>query len=132
MPLTMSNSILSTPRGRLCRQLTMALAALAALFTVASTAQAKTNHRYTSVIQTAPLSTASGYPAPGGTAVVAGTWKTNLYGNGAVVDRVRITGNRRPSRSPSAAPRSASPPSARSRTPLPAQPLYSRTEAKRS
>ena len=93
---TTSHSILSTPRGRRCRQLTMALAALAALSTVASTAQARTNHRYTSVIQTAPLSTASGYPAPGGTAVVAGTWTTNLYGKGAVVDRVRITGNPTP------------------------------------
>ena len=36
------------------------------------------------------------------------------------------------SRSPSVARRSASPPSARSRTPLPAQPLCSRTEAKKS
>ena len=71
----------------------IALAALVALSSVASTAQARTNHRYTSVIQTAPLSTASGYPAPGGTAVVAGTWTTNLYGNGALVDRVRITGH---------------------------------------
>ena len=30
--------------------------------------------------------------------MVAGTWKTNLYGNGAVVDRVRITGNPHPRR----------------------------------
>ena len=37
---TMSNSILSAPRGRRCRQLTMAFAALAALSTVAPTAQA--------------------------------------------------------------------------------------------
>jgi hypothetical protein len=71
---------------------TIALAAVAALAMVASTAQARTNHRYTSVIQTAPLSTAAGYPAPGGTAVIAGTWKTNRYGAGAVIDRVTITG----------------------------------------
>jgi hypothetical protein len=96
MPPTESESIPSTPRGRRCRQLTMAFAALAALFTVASTAEAKTNHRYTSVIQSAPLSTAGGYPAPGGTAVLAGTWKTNLYGNGALVDHVRITGSPTP------------------------------------
>ena len=71
----------------------IALAALVALSSVVSTAQARTNHRYTSVIRTAPLSTAGGYPAPGGTAVVAGTWTTNLYGSGALVDRVRITGH---------------------------------------
>ncbi len=157
---TTSNSILSMPRGRRCRQLSIALAAAAALSTAASTAQAnpyaglanyaagymtngnnvpqggdryqpglagladyargyqaahpsaftakhgrstvastargKTNHHYTSVIQTAPLSTGGGYPAPGGTAVLTGTWRTNLYGNGAVVDHVRITGHPTP------------------------------------
>lgn len=81
-----------------CRRLAVALAAVVVLSIVAPTAQAKKSHRYTSVIQTAPLSTASGYPAPGGTAVIAGTWKTNLYGNGAVVDRVRITGNPTPTK----------------------------------
>lgn len=90
---TKSDSIHEKPRGRRCRQLTMALVALAALSTVASTAQARTNHHYTSTIRTAALSTAGGYPAPGGTAVVAGTWTTNLYGNGALVDRVTITGH---------------------------------------
>ena len=40
MQSTTFNSILAMPRGRRCRQLTMALAALAALSTVASTAQA--------------------------------------------------------------------------------------------
>ena len=48
---TKSNSILSTPRGRRCRQLTIALAALAALATVAPTAQANTNHRSISVVR---------------------------------------------------------------------------------
>jgi hypothetical protein len=154
---TISNPILSMARGRRCRQLTIALAALAAVSTVASTAQAnpyaglanyaagymtngdnvppggnryqpgfagfadyargyqathpaaaaakpatvavastsraRTSHHYTSVIRTAPLSTGNGYPAPGGTAVLAGTWRTNLYGNGAVVDQLRITGH---------------------------------------
>jgi hypothetical protein len=78
------------------RRIILTTGLVAVLSTVASTAQAKTNHRYTSVIQTAPLSTAGGYPAPGGTAVLAGTWKTNLYGNGALVDQVRITGNPAP------------------------------------
>jgi hypothetical protein len=51
----MSNSILSTPSGRRCRQLTMALAAVAALSSVASTAQAKTNHHRTAVTRSAAL-----------------------------------------------------------------------------
>ena len=41
---TTSNSIVSARRGRRCRQLATTLAVLAALSTVASTAQAKTNH----------------------------------------------------------------------------------------
>ena len=74
----------------------LALATLAALAVLGtSTAQAKT-HKYTSVIQTAMLSSAGGYPNPGGTAVLAGTWKTPQYGNGAVVDRVTITGHPTP------------------------------------
>jgi len=48
MQPTSSNSILSTPRRRRCRQLAIAFAALASLSTVASTAQANTNH-HTSV-----------------------------------------------------------------------------------
>jgi len=51
---TTSNSIHSTPRSRRRRQLAMALAALAALSTVASTAQAKTSHRHSSVVRSAP------------------------------------------------------------------------------
>jgi hypothetical protein len=62
----------------------------------ASTAQARTQHRYTSVIQNMALSTAHGYPAVGGTAVLAGTWWTSLFGNGALVDHVTITGNPTP------------------------------------
>ena len=56
MQPTSSNSILSTSRGRRCRQLTMALAALAALATVAPMAQANTNHRSISVVRGGALS----------------------------------------------------------------------------
>jgi hypothetical protein len=60
---------------------------------VASTARGRTNHRYTSVIRSAPVSTAGGYPSPGGTAVLVATWTSSLYGSGALVDRVTITGH---------------------------------------
>ena len=53
---TMSNSILSTSSGRRCRQLTMALAALAVIATVAPTAQANTSHRSISVVRSGALS----------------------------------------------------------------------------
>lgn len=55
-------------------------------------ARAKSDHHYTSVIRNTAISTGAGYPAPGGTAVLAGTWTTDLFGAGAVVDRVKITG----------------------------------------
>ena len=67
-----------------------ALAALAALAVPA--AQAKSQHKYTSVIRSTALTTGAGYPAPGGTAVLAGTWTTDLFGAGAIVDRLTITG----------------------------------------
>jgi hypothetical protein len=53
---TMSNSILSTPSGRRCRQLTMAFAALAALATIAPTAQANTSRQSISVVRSGALS----------------------------------------------------------------------------
>ena len=68
----------------------VALAAVAGL--AASPAQAKSQHHYTSVIRNTAITTGAGYPAPGGTAVLAGTWTTGLFGAGAVVDRVTITG----------------------------------------
>ena len=73
--------------------------ALAAALAVAgtSTAQARTQHHYTSVIQNATLSTANGYPGLGSTAVLAGTWNSSLFGKGALVDHVKITGNPTPS-----------------------------------
>lgn len=74
------------------------LAMVAALACGASTAQAKTQHHYSSIIQNMPLSTSNGYPGVGGTAILAGTWSTNLYGNGALLDYVTITGHPAPSK----------------------------------
>ena len=72
----------------------VALATLVACATFgASTAQARTAHRYTSTIENVALSTGGGYPAPGGSAVLAGSWATSLYGNGALIDHVTITGH---------------------------------------
>jgi hypothetical protein len=73
--------------------------ALLAVLAVAlpSTAQAKTQHHYTSTILNGTLSTADGYPGSGGTAVTAGTWTSDLFGKGALVDHVKIIGNPSPS-----------------------------------
>jgi hypothetical protein len=73
--------------------------ALVAVLAVAlpSTAQAKTQHHYKSTILNGTLSTANGYPGVGGTAVTAGTWNSDLFGKGALVDHVTITGNPAPS-----------------------------------
>jgi hypothetical protein len=70
-----------------------AVAAVAALTAVAAApAQAKSSHAYKSVIESATLSTGNGYPGAGGTAILAGTWATNAFGQGAVVDHITITG----------------------------------------
>lgn len=72
----------------------IALAALGVLSAFgASAAQAKTRttHPYASVIRTTMLSSANGYPAPGGTAVLTGSWNTSLYGHGALIDHVTMT-----------------------------------------
>jgi hypothetical protein len=97
---TPSNSTLSTtPRRSRRGHSSIALAALCVLAAFgAPTAQAKTktNHAYKSVIRTTVLSTANGYPAVGGTAVLLGTWATNSYGHGALIDHVTITGQLTP------------------------------------
>ena len=53
-------------------------------------------HKYKSTISSATLSTANGYPAPGGTALMAGAMRLTGFGQGAVVDRVKITGQPKP------------------------------------
>lgn len=61
----------------------------------ARTAKAKgprKTHRYKSTISSATLSTAKGYPGTGGTAVLAGAMRLTGFGEGALVDHVKITG----------------------------------------
>ena len=64
------------------------LIALLVVLGASGTAQAKgkVTHKYTSTVQTATLATGDGYPAPGGTAVIAGTLQAKPLGSGAVVD----------------------------------------------
>ena len=49
-------------------------------------------YKYSAKIKSAPLSSGNGYPAPGGTALLAGSLKSRPFGAGAVVDDLTITG----------------------------------------
>jgi hypothetical protein len=69
----------------------VALAAIVGLLATAPVAAAKTTHQYSSTVTSAPVSTANGYPAPGGTAVFTGSLTTNAFGAGTVIDHVTIT-----------------------------------------
>lgn len=75
----------SHPRlaGALCTVVALALPA---------TASAAKSHPYTSKLMSAPLTTGNGYPGTGGTALLAGWLKTDAFGEGAMIDRVKITG----------------------------------------
>ena len=53
-------------------------------------------HKYKSTISSATLSTANGYPGPGGTAVMVGAMRLTGFGEGALVDRLKITGQPEP------------------------------------
>jgi len=79
-------------RRQLCLTAT-AIGCLAALALPTAQARSRTSHFYGSTITNVAVSTASGYPAAGGTAVLAGTWTTNRFGPGAVIDHVRMTGH---------------------------------------
>jgi hypothetical protein len=92
---TTSNSILRTTPRRQLRNVAVALVAALAILGP-STAQAKTQHRYTSVIESLVLSSGGGYPAPGGTAILVGSWATSLLGTGALIDHLTITGHPTP------------------------------------
>ena len=68
----------------------VAAAGVMALGAQTAAAEAKTI-KYTSEFKTSPVSTANGYPSPGGTAEFAGSVKLKPGGAGALVDRVTIT-----------------------------------------
>jgi hypothetical protein len=68
----------------------VAAAGVMALGAQTAAAEAKTI-KYTSEFKTSPVSTANGYPSPGGTAVLAGSLKLKPGGAGALVDRVTVT-----------------------------------------
>jgi hypothetical protein len=69
---------------------------LSALAPTLAPAKAKQSHKYSSTVQTATLTTGNGYPAPGGTALTAGTVVSKALGPGALIDRVTITGQPAP------------------------------------
>jgi hypothetical protein len=71
----------------------VSIALLAAALPSAAAASSRTSHHYTSSIHVGMLSSRDGYPAPGGTAVLSGTWIANPFGSGSLVDHVKITGH---------------------------------------
>jgi len=76
---------------------TIVLAAvLAAVAATPAGAATKKTYKYTSTVLSGPVSTANGYPGLGGTATLAGSLKSKPFGDGAVVDRVTITGQPQP------------------------------------
>ena len=91
IPLRVKEHGMTRKRDRTHRRSARTRMALA-LRPAVPAAQAKSRHSYSSTLQSTALSTGSGYPAPGGTAVLAGTWKSKLFGDGSVVDHVKITG----------------------------------------
>ena len=74
------------------RNISCALAVLA----VAAPAASATTQQYKASITAGQLSTAKGYPNPGGTAVLSGVVKTDRFGAGSFVDHVLITGVQQP------------------------------------
>jgi hypothetical protein len=66
------------------------------LAATATTAAAKQRYDYAATVTSAPTSTANGYPAPGGTAVMAGTIMSQPFGPGALIDHVTVTGQTSP------------------------------------
>lgn len=59
-------------------------------------AHAKAAHHYTATLQSTPVATAGGYPAKGGTAILAGVLSSSVFGPGALVDRITVIGEPSP------------------------------------
>jgi hypothetical protein len=56
-----------------------------------------TAHKYAARLESDPLSTSDGYPAPGGTALLTGVLLiNNPFDAGAVIDQIKVTGNPKP------------------------------------
>ena len=88
-------------------------------------------HKYKSTISSATLSTANGYPSPGGTAVMVGAMRLTGFGEGALVDRVKITGQPKPNVFSFSGPRSTTSPQGHGGAPTPAPPRSSRMDRKK-
>jgi hypothetical protein len=78
------------------KQLAALLVVACAMTAQTADAARRTSHSYKSSISTAPLTTANGYPNPGGTTVLSGTLQLTHFGAGAVVDHLKITGHPSP------------------------------------
>src|SRR3954471_24390331 len=74
------------------------IAPVAALIVLASaqSAGARSAHPYKSQIMSNSISTAGGYPAVGGSTLLAGPITSAALGSGALVDRLTITGHPKP------------------------------------
>jgi hypothetical protein len=60
------------------------------------TGQGANAWNYSSQVVAAPWITRDGFPAPGGSAVLIGALDSSTFGSGAVVDRVKVTGQPEP------------------------------------
>ena len=77
------------------KHVAVVMTAAIAVFAASASGAARAR-KYKSTISSGSLSTANGYPNPGGTAVLAGTLQLTGFGDGALVDRVKVTGHPQP------------------------------------
>jgi hypothetical protein len=78
------------------RTRTILLTAILALLVAAPAATAQSTHKYNATVMTATVSTANGYPNPGGHAVLAGSVLSPQLGPGTILDTVAMTGQSAP------------------------------------
>jgi hypothetical protein len=78
------------------RTRTILLTAMLALLVAAPAATAQSTHKYNATMMTATVSTANGYPNPGGHAVLAGSVLSPQLGPGTLLDTVVMTGQSAP------------------------------------